>query len=662
MTALPQWINWNETPYRYRKITNIWGGSETGGELQWLSRFDTTTAKGGDSISAPVFDANPENMWFLDTESAKLKVSDANDPITLTINPVQSCLQSKDGHNCDANCCSTSSSYGYYNANPGLGGKTHSSTGEDGGCVYQWSFASNKNCLFGGSQFYGPNRSTCDRWTYFGTDPSMYGNTDIGGTFCNNASNTDHRMRTYIGCDCNPSGKDCTNITRGAGCTDDSLDDYHLSTYDRAYWKFIDDAGAFACCSLDYNTAKSKMYPQCIYAFDPTADANKCPTVVQQYCQNHWGDTTEIGNQCTIYLATSPQSCSTIQQTIENYITNPSRIPQDYISKPLARSGHQPSLAYYNTNHCDTTKSCSDSSNPCCRDDSTDPFFMSTMPFLCNAGNSSCPTNPSTDHTTGKSLGICDAQLQYFCQSFTQDDLAADATLQHICGCFLLTNTDPAAAPTNPVINGVKMDLDYVGPGFNPTTTPYYSTSDDITGYACDVMCNSALIQSQTFDGKCTQNVCIIDNVNVTYVNSDSNGSYIDQNCGEGSSCYIQNVSLTSINSSITGQSSIEQQCGSCYTFDDDVQQATPVDCNTLQPYGPSPPPDNGGGGGGSGGGGSPTDHRKFLLIIIIVLLIGAALFFIYSYFKNKSQRRMMGSGLYDDGGVYFDPGYWDGY
>jgi hypothetical protein len=639
---LPQWIDWAHPPSYstgYRKLTNLYGGLPSDPNLKWMSHWNYSNTNQDQPEYIPVYESDPQYLWFLDQNSQKLKVSEADSPITYTLNPVQNCLESKTADDCSSDCCSTSSSLDK--------------------CMYGWNWGYGKNYGY----FSFPKSSTCDRWSYLATPPPQSTGQDISGTFCLNGRNTDHYMRTYLGCDgviaTNASHTDCVNIGT-KGCTDSMTDDVYISSNPdpsgtRAEWQFIDEDIAFSCCTLDANTNPSQ-FTQCSYAFNPRATVNKCAPIIQDYCAKHWNDSSIISDKCQQFLATSPSSCTTIQQTIQNYITNPTRSPQDYISKPLASVGNQTSVDYYRQYNCNIGQTCSPNENPaCCRDDSTDPFFVYDIPYLCNSGNKSCPISTLQDPTTGDTLGVCDAQLQYLCQSYTRDELAKDPTLQHMCGCFL--SVDPNTPPTNPnILSAPQMHLTTEGSTpANPS--PYYTISNDATGYSCDDLCNSADVQSKMFGGKCTQNVCIIDNVNVTYVNSDTGDQYIEQNCGSDSTCYIQNISLTSINSS-TGGAHIDQECGSCYTFDDDIQTATPVDCSTLQPYGPSPPPDNGGGGTG----GSSTDHRKFLLIIIIVLLIGAALFFIYSYFKNKSQRRMMGSGLYDDGGVYFDPGYWDGY
>lgn len=639
----PQWIDWNSAPSYstgYRKITNLYGGLPSDPDLKWMSYWNSSTTNQEQPAYIPVYETDPKYLWFLDQNSQKLKVSESDNPLTYTLNPVQDCYENKNGGDCSSDCCSTSSTLDK--------------------CMYSWNWGYAKNYGY----FSFPKESTCDRWVY-PIDVVQSTGQDISGTFCLNGRNTNHYMRTYLGCDgtiaTNASHTDCVNIGTQS-CDSSRTDDVYISSNPdpegtRAEWQFIDQDIAFSCCTLDYETAQSGVNHQCNYGFNPSSAQNKCSPLIQDYCANYWNSSSATGQNCSRFLATSPSSCTTIQQTIQNYITSKSRGNyQDYVSKNLAKAGNPTSVAYYQSHNCNINQTCSDPNDPCCRDDSTDPFFAYNIPYLCNSGNDSCPISTLHDPSTGDLLGVCDAQLQYFCQSYTRDDLAVDPTLQRMCGCFL--TIDPDAPITNPTIIGAP-NMNLTEAGKTPANpSPYYTMSvDQATGASCDDLCNSASIQSKSFGGKCTQNVCVIDDVNITYVNSStSSNSYITQNCGSGSSCYIQNVTINSVNSD-TGGYDISQNCGSCYTFDDNILDATPVDCGTLQPYTPPSPPDNGGGGGSSTGT-SLFSTKNILIFVIIAFLIFVIFFFMHSYFKNKSQRNANGI----DGDITIDSSYWDEY
>ena len=206
--ATPEWINWAKTndnglPY-YRKMTNLWGGATlTEPSLQWLSYFDPTRV----NHAGVKYSENPKYVWFYDLNSAKLKVSDANDPKTYTLNPVSNppCYEDKNGDKCTLNCCDANS------------------TTLTDGCVYRYfkdsDIASANSTLIrcthdsvedGGNHWSGPYTTSCDHVSYITGFVPPSGYPDLDGTFCNNVSNEGAHMRTVLGCDC--SSKHCQNF------------------------------------------------------------------------------------------------------------------------------------------------------------------------------------------------------------------------------------------------------------------------------------------------------------------------------------------------------------------------------------------------------------------------------------------------------------------
>jgi hypothetical protein len=674
----PEWIDWskinkNGLPY-YRKITNIIGGTPGSTDLQWLSYFNTQPSgvQGpNDIVSGPVYEKNPKYVWFLDEQAKKLKISEANNPITYTLDPRQDCYDDKSGKNCKKDCCSTSSSldkcvYSWYQQSISGIGKTSCGVGEK----TFW----NPNHP---NQWMGPTNTTCDHWSYFSYDQYINNPTkqNIGGTFCNNVYNRGQHMRTFLGCDCAKAGggQSCANMSANSNIkcdNEDHADDPKIaySTYpiaERAQWQFIDDTTAFSCCCQDPKLVESGQYPQCLGQFNPSGgNASKCPQITQEYCSGHWGDGTEIGRQCQQFLGNSNANTSTVQLTLQNYIT--SRIPQDYISYNLWQSGDQASSDYYEKNICfkDYESNGCDISNydpnenPCCRDDSLDPFFSHTVPYLCGYQyNSQTPPQNSLD-------GVCDSQLQYFCQSFTRDQLAADLTLQNICGCNLISNT--SYNPINPKIsnaNSIQMDLDRCSDNFSqtpicqkPDVSPYYVNANTV-GDNCDIICNTALVQSKTLGGKCTQQVCMIDNVTINQLNSKTGDTTITQSC-DGGKCYIVDVDINEINST-TGGNNITQNCSSCYyTNSNDLLTAQPVDCGTLTPI--TPTKDEDGKSTSKSIFNKLFDGNIIVLLIFLVIIIVIIGFFIASYYNKKYEKKI--ETLVPPEGVIFGDDYWESY
>ena len=697
---LPSWIDWDATNsnglHYYRKLTNLHGGIPGSGEMNWLSYFTTEVSDKSkpqyNSIQGPQYEPDPKNLWFFDARTANFKLSDAKSDITYTIDPLaDSCgcsnctdinqqgqcyckNKDKGKAGCTTNngyeCCANSSAnttdcvYRWHRQQESSFGLTGGEKTNCGGKKDLWKHGI-INAFKKNNHWSGPYNSTCDKWSYV-TNASINGPDgpqDISGTFCVNTQNQDVFMRTYLGCDCDRSAAHslkCTNM-QAPNCTSSKPDDFQISDSkypkgERGIWQYIDDAGAFACCSQSDVT----NYPQCQFAFNPTKTTNKCPAVAQQYCEGNWGKNTEIGNQCQGFLVESKANYQTTQDTIQNYIT--SRVPQDYISYPLWQVAGDPlSKEYYTSNSCFPNKSdngCDiDPTNPCCRDDSTDPFFTNTMPYLCNF---QYDTNSNHTPPNSSMAGVCDLQLQYFCQSFTRDQLAADLTLQNICGCNLLTN--PASTPYNPNVAGVLppnnyMNLERCSSNVNPPvcekpdTSPYYINANT-TGDNCDIICNTALIQSQTLGGKCTQPVCTIDNVTINQLNSTTGNTTISQDCN-GGTCYIVDVDIIEINSAVGGNQ-ILQNCSACYyTNGDDLLTAQPVDCNTLKPIG-------GGGGGGLGSWWSSFTQNTLLIIILLVIIGIVVVFFIASYYQKKYDSKL--ESMIPPEGIAFGDEYWDQY
>lgn len=667
--GIPRWIQWTDlTKQNYKKITNLYGGQPGTPDVQWLSDWDTNpspTYRAADVIKGPIYSKDPKYLWFFDYKLNKLKFS-ANTPETLTMNPIPpQCIGS--GADCSAstaNCLDTST---------------------EENCTLGWYFQKSDSAKCGGAKnhffkgdYHGSN-TVVAQWAYQQDDifykvPNLDSNSpnfnelepqNFGGTFCANIS-PNWRMRSWMGCDCR-AGK-CQNFNN-AMCGDDSvhgdemenIDDLYIAygpnpTAYRAQWQFIDEENAFTCCSQSKAKMDIMNPLQCRYGFNPTG-SSKCPAFVEEYCSKYWGLRGNIiGDQCQAFLVNSDANRATTQVTLQNYIT--SRFPEDYISYPLWKAGDKLSTDYYNKYTCSKEKSengCDiDPSSPCCRDDSTDSFFTYTVPYLCNF-----EYDKDSNHTppANSMAGVCDAQLQYFCQSFTRDQLAADIALQNICGCNLLLYPDNP--PPNPdVLTTDQMKLSRCGNAADgkcdiPSTSPYYINSSGV-GPNCDIICNTSLVQSNTIGGPCKQQVCMIDDITINQINTNAGNNTITQNC-DGGTCYIVGASFNEVNSQL-GSNNIIQNCSTCYfTSGDDLITAVPYDCSTGEPI------------NAPKGGDGKKDANKlwnFLtsnasIIIILLVIVGVVIcFFIASYYNRKYKKQV--ENLIPPEGIAFGSEYWE--
>lgn len=652
---VPDWIDWDCVNYplsdltggdhkSYRKITNLYGGSH-GGDLKWLSEFRTSGAPAGHSINSTKYARVPKYLWGLDTKYKKLRISKNNEE-TLKKDLSKTCPSNE-------TCCTENSTesqcvYQWYgkegggayagycdkdNSNYFIGPKSSSDVkwsyfyddcrkvcrdgcyedkcDENGerGCrsICNVRCEDDEECK---NTCYDECHEKCIYNCADDCDEDCEGDTDklFGGTFCYNANfdggffpDERKNVKKYIGCDCkrnNQSGEyECTNMST-TDCSDKNRG-YFLGGPE---WQFIDEAAAVACCSLPSEEVGD--YPQCKYDFDPTKDSNKCIVLMQDFCKDNWGSTNNIGqgtvgdvngNKCNQFLLDSEANVKTIQETIQNYITHPTRVPQDYVSRDLYKVGHGPSVKYYDNPYCKTVSGIAKRSSEdgeavtinipdlseedfepveslCDRNDSTDPFFKNVMPYLCSFGANNVVHE---DANPEDMVGVCDAQLNYFCAQFTREELSADTTLLNLCGCHLI-GTNQNKNPANPSIGGKKMELR----GTAQTVSPYYVLPD---GDNCDVLCTNSNIQNKA--GKCDTPTCIIDSVAINVFESGVGDNIsVVQDC-DGGGCYIGTAEINVINSNVGGSEYIEQKCGTCWRYEgDDISGAEKVDCNTFEP------------------------------------------------------------------------------
>lgn len=110
---------------------------------------------------------------------------------------------------------------------------------------------------------------------------------------------------------------------------------------------------------------------------------------------------------------------------------------------------------------------------------------------------------------------------------------------------------------------------------------------------ACDTLCVSSggAVRSYTRDEnnniaveKCESSLCVIDNLNITLIDSDvSGGINIEQACaqcvGASCTCLISNTNISAIDSSIEGGINLATVCDRCIESEGRVEDGVEVDC-----------------------------------------------------------------------------------
>lgn len=154
--------------------------------------------------------------------------------------------------------------------------------------------------------------------------------------------------------------------------------------------------------------------------------------------------------------------------------------------------------------------------------------------------------------------GICVNFLSSYCLSVTQDDLVKNPTLTEYCGCYLSDNVFSLYTDTFQI---------------NKECTPY-----------CNLPGVIPLAKGVTEQGGkiCQQSTCVINNVSLSFVNSEVTGQGLDignfcgscnQENGSGvCNCVMDNLTFRSVNSQITDLN-LTQECtsGICFVTDTDA-------------------------------------------------------------------------------------------
>lgn len=629
----PTWINWNspvkigstDSTKMFRKVTDIYGGNnmDTNKNLfgysndnyfvTWIDANNYTEKNTSKVYLENV--QNPQYLWSLKNVTSKDGKKNTN-AYAIAPNPNNPASSNLD----------PSAKGLYYHCNSQntiVAGINYSDTSGNGQGVCMDTMKlddavnNNDGNFFNNNWCYGNNltgymafhdkRSGGDMDSLLQSNPSSTFNVSMDGFFT--APNFVHA-----------SGQNniCTNIDTNA-----SFKMYNGSLPGRgptiSPTQLIDEENAIACCSLTSTQASSPQFPMCSQAFNPSTDNIKslCVPLMTDTCKNYWADTTNK-NVCQTFIGQSPAGPTFVRTTIQNYLTDPSRVPQDYVSSYISKNdpaslssqyynyftngqklatytGNDLPLCKYDPNNLNGNN---DSPFASCslRNDVNDPFFKQGIPSMIN------------QLPNASSKATIDDTLNCYCAAHTRGDIEAETnsgqmTLMNVCGCHLVSSGNTSGNVSCP--SNLSSNRSWNLASQQDDSQYYIGESGTVNGGTvggpqCDPMCINATVQNQNFGGKCDSQICMIDNVNYTCVNSKNCGDInISQNCA-GGSCYISDVTIETINGSNSGGINLQNDCNTCYSFsNNNITNSTPIDCKTGLPIG------GGGGSGGNGGGGS---------------------------------------------------------
>nr|QBK85763.1 MAG: hypothetical protein LCMAC101_03580 [Marseillevirus LCMAC101] len=666
----------------YLKLTNLAGGPQGDSSLKWLDYFDDES----NDVSTLTWSVDPTYNFFItpskdtsDNRSFLLMADSKNFDISQNKWnnwKTRLCTTPDDDQRCDSTSNVHNCSIGHRQRDEKYWGTPQSY------CLAQTHYA-DTDCV----HISTDNKK---RKSWWGRSP--YTNGKRGPSFCNavaNVASMDNRAKHVYsffldgsreypqssptssssssckGCtrDSQNSGTPCPsngqtdllNACPGPGCTGG----YYGANSQYSTW--ISDNTAAACCSMTATAASSEICGD--FAFNPGSAGSKCPSLMADYCVNNWNScaidedrgecTSPSGTACNSYLTGGGGSVASVQETISGYINDPHRNPTDYISWKFKDQEGSPSYNYYKKWSC-TVEPSGDfptTGKVCDRDDSKDPFFVYTIPYLC-------------EHTGIP--GTCDAMLGYFCQEFDRDDLIADPTLLNMCGCFLLPyqqfgeatpyskpNLVWSCQPSNrscPTGTGANKCCWRDVEGVTPKESPYYTDAN------CDPVCLNTLIPSQI--GYCDRPICVIDDIVVNSVNSSNGEITLTQICGtpdpDGNYgyCYIGDVTINTDKPPISVD--INNNCSQCFQFTDTIANSIQIECdgsdyNPDYPGGQPDQPEE------EEEEGRPWYKRWITIITVIIIAVLLVLGFGIGYYYRHKKVAVPEVEVYDPSDAYYD-------
>lgn len=183
------------------------------------------------------------------------------------------------------------------------------------------------------------------------------------------------------------------------------------------------------------------------------------------------------------------------------------------------------------------------------------------------------------------SMGSCDAQLKNICAAYSREDVF-DAYNKYL----ELT----AVNPNDP--NATVYKNIYQACGCHLPSSQYSTWNNlgvDQVNVACDPICMLPNVIPQYNNGtraSCTQNLCVLDNITIDIVNSQTGNidfNTLCGNCSDGNCrCVFSNINIFQSGSSV-GNINFSQNCGSCSMPDPNSPGSfINIDCKSGMPSG----------------------------------------------------------------------------
>jgi hypothetical protein len=346
-------------------------------------------------------------------------------------------------------------------------------------------------------------------------------------------------------------------------------------------------SGDFQLCGSQWTTQSANKIQCCAGMLSGSADCDplSCPT----YSSN--------GDSCPLLMNTSCNS------SVWNG-TNPTSLACDqYVN--LVSSSSNTNIPYSTniTNYCSSNLS---NCNMGGAQVAQCMIYNNVYDFYITNNNTPFTQDPFVGKSVdlcNKFPGLCDSILNQVCSAYTIDDLSPLNNQ---------TSLDP---------NGI-IPLQLCGCHL---PSSQYSDVPSNNNIACSTICRYPGVVPQGDDNgnvnTCTDNVCVIDDITATSINSTGGTININTICGPNSQCYFNGISSDNLsNNSFNIVTST--QCGACYTINpDDPTQTTQVDCKTLQPI-TSTTLSRREGFGGFNGNVKDKDNNMLLWIIIFSVLL----------------------------------------
>jgi hypothetical protein len=183
------------------------------------------------------------------------------------------------------------------------------------------------------------------------------------------------------------------------------------------------------------------------------------------------------------------------------------------------------------------------------------------------------------------SMGACDTQLNSICSAYTREDVFA--AYKKYLDLTAINPNDPNAIVYKNIYQACGCHLP------SSQYTKWNNLGVDQVNVACDPICMLPNVIPQYNNGtrgSCTQNLCVLDNISIDIVNSQTGNINFNTLCGNCSGgncrCVFSDINIFQSGSSV-GNINFAQNCGSCSMPDpNNPGNFINIDCKNGMPSG----------------------------------------------------------------------------